>query len=95
MKTSTRLAFGSVASASSGTPGLAMSWGANVWNALGDPAVPSALVLDPHQVGSEGDWASVATASTDVGAAEMMETFAIKTDGTLWSWGEQLGRPAR
>lgn len=60
------------------TNGTLWGWGRHIFGALG---IPSALgaVSSPTQVGSMNDWAYVDSAFSSASA--------IKTDGTLWSWG--------
>lgn len=64
-------------------------WGSNNNGALGLGDTTNRLT--PVQVGSGTNWSEVATNGTIVSAF----TLAIKTDGTLWSWGyndySQLG----
>ena len=56
-------------------------WGCgnNSYGALGISAGPS-YIYSPTQIGSMNNWASCATGGFAIG-------LAIKTDGTLWSWG--------
>jgi alpha-tubulin suppressor-like RCC1 family protein len=76
------------------TDGTLWSWGVNVYGQLGDGTVTSKS--SPVQVGLLTTWSSVA-----VGGYALYTTYggfshAIKTDGTLWSWGNntygQLGQ---
>jgi alpha-tubulin suppressor-like RCC1 family protein len=70
------------------TDGTLWSWGRNGSGQLG--LGNTTYYSSPKQVGSLTNWKSVWTGST-INAA----SFAIKTDGTLWSWGRnnngQLG----
>ncbi len=64
--------------------GSLYAWGNNQYGQLGLDTFATTLAL---RVGSETDWANVATGS--------VHTIAVKTDGTLWAWGNnafgQLG----
>lgn len=68
------------------TDGSLWAWGANGNGQLGDGTTVNRS--RPVQVGSEIDWLSVM-------AARNSSTFALKTDGSLWAWGNnengQLG----
>jgi alpha-tubulin suppressor-like RCC1 family protein len=77
-------------SASIKTDGTLWTWGSNSNGGLGDGTTASRS--SPIQVGALTDWAQVSLHPT------ASDTFciAVKTDGTLWSWGRnsngQLGR---
>ena len=60
------------------TDGTLWSWGKNNWGSLGHNNQTD--YSSPVQIGSETTWSSV-----KVGGAYKVR--AIKTDGTLWSWG--------
>ena len=62
------------------TDGTLWSWGLNDYGELGDGTSGAAnRKLSPVQVGNLTNWAQV--------AAGYEFSLAIKTDGTLWSWG--------
>lgn len=74
------------------TNGTLWAWGTNVGGMFGNGTLPNPgdegyYFIDPVQIGSDTDWESFSTGSNYVAA--------IKTDGTLWTWGEnnagQLG----
>ena len=62
------------------TDGTLWTWGKNDWGqqGVGDTITRSS----PVQVGALTNWAKVET-----GTSTAFPVFAIKTDGTLWSWG--------
>jgi RNA polymerase sigma factor (sigma-70 family) len=62
--------------------GSLWSWGEERlgWPVLGLKDVKSTVSL--RRIGNENDWASVSVADSDC--------LAIKSDGTLWAWGENL-----
>jgi alpha-tubulin suppressor-like RCC1 family protein len=70
------------------TDGTLWTWGDNVSGQLGYGGSAGGNGSSPAQVGSLTDWLSVSCGG-------YYRTFAIKTDGTLWSWGSndygQLG----
>lgn len=60
------------------TNGTLWTWGFNSFGQLGDGT--NTLVRDiPTQVGTSTNWQSVSAGADN--------TFALKTDGTLWAWG--------
>lgn len=59
--------------------GTLWSWGANSHGELGGGTTSLTGRNAPEQVGSMTNWASVSTGSSF--------TLAVRTDGTLWSWG--------
>ena len=69
------------------TDGTLWAWGENNYGQLGNNAT-SAFVFSPVQIGALTTW-SKASAGTQFSQA-------VKTDGTLWSWGQnsvgQLGQ---
>lgn len=65
------------------TDGTLWAWGYNNYGQLGLGNTTS--YSSPVQVGSLTDWASIATKGSSSPA-----TYAIKTDGTLWSWGRNI-----
>jgi alpha-tubulin suppressor-like RCC1 family protein len=69
------------------TNGTLWAWGENNYGQVGNNAT-SAQVLSPIQIGALTNW-SIASAAVSF-------SLAVKTDGTLWSWGQnsvgQLGQ---
>lgn len=70
------------------TDGTLWMWGQNNWGQLGNgEGVGTDYILSPTRVGTGTNWAQIA-----VGGDHMI---ALKTDGTIWSWGNagwgQLG----
>lgn len=68
--------------------GTLWAWGMNFDGQLGNAAQsPTAYSSVPVQIGTDTDWKSIATGD--------MHSLAIKTNGTLWAWGDndwgQLG----
>lgn len=76
------------------TDGTLWAWGGNTSGQLGDGCSvgvsPCAAKLTPTQVGTATNWAAVAAGAEHV--------IALKTDGTIWAWGDntysQLGNGA-
>lgn len=65
------------------TDGTLWSWGLNTQGTMGDPGITASKVSSPVQTVSGGtNWKQVASGSLHV--------VAIKTDGTLWTWGYNL-----
>jgi alpha-tubulin suppressor-like RCC1 family protein len=62
------------------TDGTLWSWGYNSSGSLGTPAPGVSGYSSPIQIGSDTTWKSV--------AKSMFAAGAIKTDGTLWMWGQ-------
>ncbi|UOQ98329.1 IPT/TIG domain-containing protein [Hymenobacter sp. 5317J-9] len=63
--------------------GTLWTWGNNTLGQLGNGSIGIATSLTtPTQVGTDTDWASV--------SAGRYYTVALKTNGTLWSWGSGL-----
>jgi alpha-tubulin suppressor-like RCC1 family protein len=54
-------------------------WGQNSYGQLGLNSVSTSYRSSPVQVGTNTDWATI--------ACGYQSNFAIKTNGTLWSWG--------
>lgn len=69
------------------TDGTLWSWGRNNYGQLGQNIATGTTRSSPVQVGSLTNWSKIAAGS--------YHALAIKTDGTLWSWGNngngQLG----
>ena len=57
------------------------SWGYNLYGQLG--LSDNVQRSSPVQVGALSDWSQIKTGFT--------HTTAIKTNGTLWAWGEGVG----
>lgn len=72
------------------TDGTLWAWGLNSGGLLGIANTDDSYKTNiPIQVGTESNWSNVFTGLTSL-------AFAIKTDGTLWSWGNNglyLGYP--
>ena len=62
------------------TDGSLWSWGAGVHGALGHNQGPSALTGLSSPVQIPGTWSDAIFSGTGV-------SYAVKTDGTLWTWG--------
>ena len=65
------------------TDGSLWVWGVNTYGNLGLNLTTVAVRSSPVQLGSEYNWTKVA-----VGNAQMI---ALKSDGTMWGWGENYG----
>lgn len=61
--------------------GSLWGWGSNQHGQLGNGmcGTPDTVILEPVQIGTDTDWAYV--------FAESARTTAIRTNGTLWLWG--------
>lgn len=70
------------------TDGTLWAWGQNTAGQLGFGGGSATFYSSPQQVGSLTNWSSVSCGAQQV--------FAVKTNGTLWSWGwnggGQLGK---
>lgn len=68
--------------------GTIWTWGANNFGQFGNPALLAGTNQSfvPQRVGADTNWQSLA-----VGA---LHNVAIKTDGTLWTWGDSSLTPA-
>ena len=62
------------------TDGTLWGWGNGGSGRIGDGAAPSIDRSSPVQVGADTDWSKV--------SAGDVHSLAIKTNGTLWSWGD-------
>ncbi len=73
------------------TDGSIWAWGANNVGQLGQGTTDVSAHSSPVQIGTLTDWSQ----TTGLLAAGADHTLAIKTDGTLWTWGQnstgQLG----
>jgi alpha-tubulin suppressor-like RCC1 family protein len=65
------------------TDGTLWSWGRNNAGQLGLNSNPVVSKSSPEQVGSLTNWSKVSAGGA--------HTAAIKTDGTLWAWGNGQG----
>jgi alpha-tubulin suppressor-like RCC1 family protein len=74
--------------------GTLWSWGSNVSGATGQGTY-SGDTNTPTQIGSSTDWTDIAAGCTGYSASSGMFSLAIKSNGTLWAWGNnqfyQLG----
>ena len=57
------------------------AWGSNTAGQLGSAAVATAIGRVPQQVGTDTNWREVSAATYSA---------AIRTDGTLWTWGDNF-----
>jgi uncharacterized protein YjdB len=66
------------------TDGTLWAWGANGSGQLGNGTADGILIIirPPDRIGTDTNWASVSAGSG--------HSLAIKTDGTLWAWGNNL-----
>tara|TARA_R100001443_G_scaffold110755_1_gene122905 strand:- start:44 stop:1258 length:1215 start_codon:yes stop_codon:yes gene_type:complete len=71
------------------TDGTLWSWGSGSYGSLGqNTGSPSIKYSSPSQIGSDTTWSWVQAANANV--------YASKTDGTLWTWGDnQAGQNAQ
>jgi alpha-tubulin suppressor-like RCC1 family protein len=69
------------------TGGTLWTWGRNNFGQLGTAGTPSSWSTIPIQVGALSNWQTISAGNS--------HSIAIKTDGTLWTWGRnqesQLG----
>lgn len=65
------------------TNGTLWSWGRNDAGVLGHNNLIN--LSSPVQVGADTDWSAVASSYSNSSTRQL--TIAVKTDGTLWSWG--------
>ena len=64
--------------------GTLWAWGSNTSTSAGNLGLGNAVATSsPSQVGTLSDWSQIASGGANTGS------FAVKTDGTLWSWGTQ------
>ena len=63
------------------TDGTLWSWGLNETGCLGQNQAHASKISSPAQIGSGTNWLNV----SNVGESAFQ---AVKTDGTLWSWGD-------
>jgi len=67
------------------TNGTLWAWGNNSWGQLGNNTQTFSNISSPVQVGALSVWSSISSAWSS--------TFAIQSNGTLWSWGNnQFGQ---
>ncbi|MFZ3089202.1 MAG: Ig-like domain-containing protein, partial [Nitrospirota bacterium] len=62
------------------TDGTLWTWGENYYGQLGNGDTTGIDILAPTQIGTDTNWAFA--------ACGWYHTVAIKTNGTLWAWGE-------
>ncbi|OGX80885.1 hypothetical protein BEN47_06440 [Hymenobacter lapidarius] len=56
------------------------AWGSNGSGQMGSPALATARVRQPEQLGTDTNWQQAAVGNR--------HTVAVRTNGTLWAWGE-------
>lgn len=62
------------------TSGSLFTWGQNLSGQIGDGTAGSALRSSPVQIGTLTNWKKAVSSNQNV--------LALKTDGTIWSWGD-------
>lgn len=77
------IATGTYVSFAIKTNGTLWSWGRNDAGVLGHNDLINKS--SPTQVGADTDWSAVASSYSNSSTRQL--TIAVKTDGTLWSWG--------
>ena len=68
------------------TDGTLWAWGRSSYGGLGNNTGPGNNLSSPIQIGSGTDWAT----GTGKITADAYGGGAIKTDGTMWTWGRNL-----
>jgi alpha-tubulin suppressor-like RCC1 family protein len=68
------------------TDGSLWAWGSNCCGALGDGTITTRLI-PVREISSSTNWCQVSAAGGFFGSTGGKTTSAVKTDGTLWSWG--------
>jgi alpha-tubulin suppressor-like RCC1 family protein len=69
------------------TNGTLYAWGNNTSGELGDGTVTQRN--NPTQIGSDTNWKNLSRNTCTVSTSSQF-VFAIKTDGTLWGWGDNF-----
>lgn len=89
------LAVGSQHTLAIRSDGSLWAWGDNKDGQLGVGDYIS--TYDPKRIGNSNDWKKVFAASYDVYQGLIYKTvcFAIKNDGSLWTWGNKTATPIR
>jgi alpha-tubulin suppressor-like RCC1 family protein len=66
------------------TDGTLWAWGDNQYGQLGTGTSTTAIQATPRQIGTATNWQQV--------VANADHTLALRTDGTLWAWGDNVHR---
>ncbi len=61
------------------TNGSLWAWGFNIYGEIGTGLTTQAVVNVPTQIGTATNWSTI--------SAGVLQSLAVKTDGTLWAWG--------
>jgi alpha-tubulin suppressor-like RCC1 family protein len=62
--------------------GTLWAWGDDTYGQLGDNDPSNLHKVNPVKIGTDTNWASIATGD--------YHTLALKSDGTLWTWGNNI-----
>jgi alpha-tubulin suppressor-like RCC1 family protein len=73
-----KIANGDVYSVALKSDGSLWAWGRNLWGNIGNGTSGNNYSV-PQQVGNLNNWRSI--------SARNFSTYAVKQDGSLWSWG--------